>query len=84
MAVILYRYSSKFFYDVGDVGSLNGIADADKVAGYAKDALAWAYSNKLIEAETDGGKLYINPTAQATRSPVACALVRLGDMIGMY
>lgn len=84
MAVILYRYSGKFFYDEGEVGSLEGISDADKVAGYAKDALAWAYSNKLIEAETDGGKLYINPTAQATRSQVACALVRLGDMIGMY
>ena len=80
MAVILYRYYEKYLEKTPVSGNLNGIADADNIAGYSKSALAWAYTNGLIEAQNSGGKLYLYPTAQATRAQVAKALVTLGDL----
>ncbi|MBO7148441.1 MAG: S-layer homology domain-containing protein [Clostridia bacterium] len=76
MAVILYRYYQNYLGKTPVKGSLDGVADASAIAGYAKDALAWAYSLKLVE--TKDGKL--NPTSQATRAQVAKALVVLADM----
>jgi hypothetical protein len=76
MAVILHRYYQNYLGKTPVKGSLDGVADASAIAGYAKDALAWAYSLKLVEAKN--GKL--NPTSQATRAQVAKALVTLADV----
>lgn len=75
MALILQRYCTNYLKISVNKGSLDGLADADKVAEYAKDALAWAYSEGFIDAI--GNK--INPTSPATRAQVSTALVRFGD-----
>lgn len=80
MALILYRYYEEYLGKTPVPGNLNGISDADNTAGYAKVALAWAYTNRLIEARNSDGKMYIYPTAQATRAEVAKALVTLGNL----
>ena len=61
-------------------GTLEGISDAGKTAGYAKDALAWAYTSGLIPPKSSDGKLYIEPTSQATRAQVSKALVVLAGI----
>ena len=76
MALILHRYYQNYLGKTPVKGSLDGVADASSAAGYAKEALAWAYTLGLIEA--NGGKL--GPTSQATRAQVAKALVVLGDV----
>ncbi|MBE6606662.1 MAG: hypothetical protein E7635_06465 [Ruminococcaceae bacterium] len=75
MAVILQRYCINYLEINANGGSLDGLADAGAVAGYAKEALAWAYTEGFIDAV--GNK--INPSSPATRAQVATALVRFGD-----
>ena len=80
MAVILQRYCINYLDISVSGGSLDGLLDAGLVAGYAKDALAWAYSEGLVDAVHNK----INPANPATRAQVATALVRFGDKYLAY
>ena len=54
--------------------SLKAFADADKVQGWAKDAVIWAYQNGIIAGTPKDGELYINPQGNATRAEAATML----------
>ena len=73
LAAILYRYAKQKGYDVSKSAALTGFSDADKVSGYAAEAMQWAVAEGLLQGSN--GKL--NPTGKVTRAQVAKMLYQL-------
>ena len=72
LATILYRYAKQKGYDVSKSAALTSFSDADKVSGYAAEAMQWAVAEGLLQGSN--GKL--NPQGSATRAQVATILMR--------
>ena len=72
LATILYRYAKQKGYDVSKSAALAAFSDADKVSGYAAEAMQWAVAEGLLQGSN--GKL--NPQGSATRAQVATILMR--------
>ena len=69
---------AQFLYNYNGRPSVSGnlpFSDADKVSGWAKNAMLWAYQNKIINGTTspDGG-LLLDPQGGATRAQAAAIL----------
>ena len=77
LATILYRYAKQKGYDVSKSAALTGFSDADKVRGYAAEAMQWAVAEGLLQGSN--GKL--NPQGSATRAQVATILMRFMEKI---
>lgn len=77
LATILYRYAKQKGYDVSKSAALTGFSDADKVSGYAAEAMQWAAADGLLQGSN--GKL--NPRGSATRAQVATILMRFMEKI---
>ena len=82
MAAILYRYAKRNSVDVSKTADLKDFPDADKVASYAKDAMAWAVESGIISGTLKDGKTYLDPTGSATRAQVASILMRYAKTFG--
>ena len=76
MAAILYRYAQYKGYDVTKKADLSGYSDNGQVSAYAKDALAWANTAKLINGVTN---TTLAPQGNATRAQVSAILHRFCD-----
>ena len=76
MAVILFRYANQQGINTGKRGDFGKFADANKVSGYAADALQWAVAEGIVGGSSEGGKLLLNPQGNATRAEVATILMR--------
>ena len=72
MATILFRYAQKKGFDTSKRGDLSGFPDANKISGYATEALRWAVAEGLVNG-SDGKVL---PQGNATRAQVATILMR--------
>ena len=72
LATILYRYAKQKGYDVSKSAALTGFSDADKVSGYAFDAMQWAVAEELLK----GSNGMLDPQGSATRAQVATILMR--------
>lgn len=72
LATILYRYAKQKGYNVSKSAALTGFSDADKVSGYAAEAMQWAVAEGLLQGSN--GKL--DPQGSATRAQVATILMR--------
>ena len=72
LATILYRYAKQKGYDVSRSAALTAFSDADKVSGYAAEAMQRAVAEGLLQGSN--GKL--NPQGSATRAQVATILMR--------
>lgn len=72
LAAILYRYAKLKGYHVSKSAALTAFSDADKVSGYAAEAMQWAVAEGLLQGSN--GKL--NPQGSATRAQVATILMR--------
>ncbi|MBQ9930980.1 MAG: S-layer homology domain-containing protein, partial [Firmicutes bacterium] len=72
LAAILWRYaeSPESNHD------LSSFADADKVSDYAKEAMAWANENGIIQGMGNGS---LAPAAPATRAQVAQMMMNFLD-----
>lgn len=77
LATILYRYAKQKGYDVSKSAALTAFTDADKVSGYAAEAMQWAVAEGLLQGSN--GKL--NPQGSATRAQVATILMRFMEKI---
>lgn len=77
LATILYRYAKQKGYDVSKSAALTGFSDADKVSGYAAEAMQWAVAEGLLQGSN--GKL--DPQGSATRAQVATILMRFMEKI---
>lgn len=73
MALILYKYASYKGYDVSKKKDLSGYADSGKTHSYAKDALAWANAEGLINGMSD---TTLAPDGKATRAQMAAILMQ--------
>lgn len=77
LAAILYRYAKQKGYDVSKSAALTAFSDADKVSGYASEAMQWAVAEGLLQGSN--GKL--DPQGSATRAQVATILMRFMEKI---
>ena len=75
MAAILFRYANKVGFDTSKRATLS-FPDANKVSGYAKDALQWAVAEGLVSGSKEGNVTYLHPQGNATRAQVASILMR--------
>lgn len=75
IAAILWRYAKFKQYDVsvGNQVSLNEYSDADKISGYAVDAMKWACGSGLIQGMDDHT---LAPQGTAIRAQAATILMR--------
>ena len=72
VATILHRYSGT----PEGTGDLSGFPDAASVSGYAKEAMAWAVGEGLINGMKMRTKTVLEPTGTATRAQIAIILMR--------
>ena len=72
LATLLYRYSGEEAAEA----DLSAYPDADTVSTYAKEAVAWAIANGIINGSKQGSTVVLNPRASATRAQVAAILAR--------
>ena len=73
LAVILYRYAQLTEQDVDTETDLTAYADAGEVSDFAREAMAWAVENGLINGTS---KTTLSPKGTATRAQVAVILMR--------
>lgn len=70
LVVMLYRYAKA---EPSDVTVLHKFPDADKVSGWAAEAMNWAVANGIL---TGNGAGELNPGGNASRAEVAAILQR--------
>lgn len=76
IAAMLARYLDA---DTAQEEGLDGFKDAAAIRDYAKGALSWAVSNKLVQGNPDGT---VNPRGNATRAQAATILQRFAELAG--
>lgn len=76
LAVMLYRYASFMKYEIESTDSLGVFADAGDVSQWAKEAMAWAVSNQLINGNNNA---VLDPQDGATRAECATIMVRFAE-----
>ena len=74
MATMLLRFWLAAGEEAGNLSDLSGYRDANEVASWAWDGMAWAVGNGVING-VDAGRL--NPKGNATRAQLAKVLVNL-------
>ena len=72
IATILFRYAQKKGTASAERGSLSAFPDASSVSSYAREALAWAVAEQIMNG-SDG---WLLPQGDATRAQVAAILMR--------
>ena len=70
---ILYRYAAYKNYNLSVPISLSDYSDANRISGWAKEALQWAVSEKVISGTTT---TTISPQGTTTRAQAATMLMR--------
>ena len=80
MAVFLYRFALAYNLTKASAGSvaLNSFSDQAKVSGYAREALAWAVENGLINGTTTNT---LSPQNGAKRCEVAAIIARFTETV---
>ena len=76
IAAILSRYAESKNVDTSKRAGLASFPDAGKVSTYAKDAMAWAVENGLVNGIKNGSETTLAPQGTATRAQVAAILAR--------
>lgn len=80
IVTVLYRFAGQIENADTDDAVLDGFADANAVADWARDAMCWAVTNQVIQ----GSGQYLLPTGGATRAQVATILMRFLDEAPAY
>jgi len=73
MVTMLYRYAQKMGYATTGGVSLEHFTDADQIASYAREALAWAVGNGIMQGTGAGA---LNPEGTASRAHFAVFMQR--------
>lgn len=71
---MLYRYANA---DKADVAALGAFTDSDAISEYAKEAVAWATANAIMNGMGDGT---VAPQASATRAQAAAIFMRFAEL----
>ena len=72
LAAILYRYDGSPALSDAEK-NLSGFTDRNRIASYAREAMAWAVNAGLIQGVTPAT---LNPTGSATRAQTAVIVTR--------
>lgn len=72
VATILHRYSGT----PEGTGDLSGFPDEAAVSGYAREAMAWAVGEGLINGVVTPEEIILEPNGSATRAQIAIILMR--------
>lgn len=80
MATMMYRYAKAQGLDVtgGSEDVLDGFADSGRISGWAKEAMIWAVSQKLLEGTGAG----LEPQAYGTRAQSAQIILNFSLYVG--
>lgn len=70
---MLYRFASVIGIDTTASADLETFADADVVAPYAQQPMAWAVANDVIQGDGD----QLKPVDDVTRAEMAAILHRM-------
>ena len=73
LATILFRYAQAKGYDVSPRADLSGFPDAGDILPYAREAMAWAVAEGLLQGFEDDT---LRPQGNATRAQIATILMR--------
>lgn len=79
LVAMLYRYAKLQGVSVDTLANISSYPDSGSVANYAKDALAWAIANGIINGTSDGR---LNPEGTATRAQFAVIMFRFEQKFG--
>ena len=71
---MFYRLAQAKGMDVSERADLGRFADAEKVSGYAKEAMEWIVAKGIMKGEGDGQVL--NPLGNADRAGCATMITR--------
>ena len=87
LAMMLYKYAKLNGYSLAATeGLINGYADGDMVASYAKTAMDWAVSNGIMSGKGTAGQplntFRLDPTGIATRAECAAMLKNFKTAFG--
>lgn len=78
LALMLFNYVKDKSPEAATAFELGDFSDADSVAVWARDAVAWAVENKLIQGV---GSNLLAPEANATRAQTAAVILRFIDYL---
>jgi hypothetical protein len=73
LATLIYRYAAQTDTEFREARPYDGFADADKIAGYADEAVKALYCAGIISGKPDG---VFDPQGKATRAEVAAIIRR--------
>ena len=79
LVALLYRYAVMMNYANGERADLSAFPDAETVASYAEEAMAWSVANGIVGGTTAGT---LNPVGTATRAQFTVILYRFWEQIG--
>lgn len=80
MAVMMYNFAAFMGLPTENSGRVDGFKDSGDISEYARDAMAWAIENGLIEGHDDGR---LEPQGKALRSHCAALLHRFFEGFGL-
>lgn len=78
LCVMLYRYANGIGMDVKDSGDISSFEDADKISGFALEAIKWAAGEGILTGKEDSTR--IDPQGTATRAEAAVMMHRFDLM----
>lgn len=76
MAVMLARYAKLLGVEIGAGADLSTYPDAETVASWAQEAMAWCVGEGLINGVKSGGVSNLKPGNNATRAQFATIMMR--------
>lgn len=77
LATIVSRFADFTGRRDGNAGiMLAGFVDENKISGWARDDVSWAFGTGLITGKNSNGKPYMDPAGIATRAEFAVILLR--------
>lgn len=79
LAAFLWRYAKLVRADSGKRASLEGYQDAALVSAYAREPLAWALAEGILQGTAEG---CLQPQSRASRGQTAVLLERFLELIG--
>ena len=75
-AAFMFRYAQVIGRDVSARADLSSFPDADRVSGYAVDAVSWAVAEGIIQGVAGDGAAYLRPKGTTTRAQYATIIYR--------
>ena len=74
LATALYRFAQHQDWNTQARADLSAYADAGETAPWARTAMEWAVASGLLAGHSEGGLMYLSPSASVTRAEFSAVL----------